>query len=743
MYCYIYLISNKDWLYEKKYKYGYSSENILNRLSSEQHSYLSTFKHIFKLEITKEYKLRYKEIDKIFSRLSRNIKKIKRREKKYKIKLPLLKNLCKLNYLINNSGGTEFIKEDGIKLLIRIIKEEFILIGINFVKEYSSEELKKINYDYINKYSYNETQTSDSELEDDIIEIKYKPNDIQQEILFKIEKFYIKNNIGKLIWTCGLGKTLMSLFIAKQLKFKKILIGVPSCNLLIQWFKYLNYFYIKENILCISSNKDATTDSKVIFNFMNSKKNFHIIITTYSSCYIISELYKEKVYFDFKIGDEAHHLVNIEREGRQYIKFHSIQTKKTLFMTATEKVISSDAIYTMDKLEIFGQVIDTKNIYWAIENNKITDYSINIIQNTKFEIDNIIKESKISNKIKYNNELFLAAYQTLKSIQTTHQLSHLLIYCNKIEDCILLENYIIELNNKIFKFDSLYNKALYCGLSDINNEIVKFTNNRYGIISCVYILGEGIDIPKLNGVVFASVMNSEIRIIQSALRPHRLEKGNPDKHAYILLPYLKMEYDVPFSDDEESFKKIRQIISHIGNCDEGIIQRIKFKKLKDSKRIRGPNKPKIIYERKYKCDEGLLNLIKLKLIHRKALQNSLTKLMNEFNYMKELIKFNKINTIQKYKIFESKNPELITSPEKHFELIWEGWYNYLDIDTSKFLTLERWIDKCNELKITSLDDYEKKSPMYEYLPDEPDQYYKPFRGIERELNLVDDSYLFS
>ena len=91
----------------------------------------------------------------------------------------------------------------------------------------------------------------------------------------------------------------MSLFIAKQLKFKKILIAVPSCNLLIQWFKYLNYFYIKENILFISSNKDATTDSKVIFNFMNSKKNFHIIITTYSSCYIISELYKEKVYINF------------------------------------------------------------------------------------------------------------------------------------------------------------------------------------------------------------------------------------------------------------------------------------------------------------------------------------------------------------------------------------------------------------------------------------------------------------
>ena len=72
--------------------------------------------------------------------------------------MPLLKDLCKSNYLINSSGGTEFIKECGIKLLIEIIKKEFILIGINFIKEYSPEELEKINYEYVNKYSYDNTQ---------------------------------------------------------------------------------------------------------------------------------------------------------------------------------------------------------------------------------------------------------------------------------------------------------------------------------------------------------------------------------------------------------------------------------------------------------------------------------------------------------------------------------------------------------------------------------------------------------
>ena len=45
---------------------------------------------------------------------------------------------------------------------------------------------------------------------------------------------------------------------------------------------------------------------------------------------------------------------------------------------------------------------------------------------------------------------------------------------------------------------------------------------------CVYIFGEGFDLPKLNGVVFAEQMTSEIRIVQSALRPNRMDKNQPN-----------------------------------------------------------------------------------------------------------------------------------------------------------------------------------------------------------------------
>lgn len=40
-----------------------------------------------------------------------------------------------------------------------------------------------------------------------------------------------KHDIYKLLWSCGLGKTMMSVFIVKECNYKKILIGVPSLYL--------------------------------------------------------------------------------------------------------------------------------------------------------------------------------------------------------------------------------------------------------------------------------------------------------------------------------------------------------------------------------------------------------------------------------------------------------------------------------------------------------------------------------
>ena len=54
----------------------------------------------------------------------------------------------------------------------------------------------------------------------------------------------------------------------------------------------------------------------------------------------------------------------------------------------------------------------------------------------------------------------------------------------------------------------------------INN----FEKSQFGIITCVYCLGEGWDFSLLDGVAFAETMTSNIRIVQSALTASRKTK---------------------------------------------------------------------------------------------------------------------------------------------------------------------------------------------------------------------------
>ena len=68
--------------------------------------------------------------------------------------------------------------------------------------------------------------------------------------------------------------------------------------------------------------------------------------------------------FDFKVGDECHHLTgeyDPDKDIKRYTQFHIIQSKKTLFMTGTNKTIvnmtTDKQISSMDNEELFGKVI--------------------------------------------------------------------------------------------------------------------------------------------------------------------------------------------------------------------------------------------------------------------------------------------------------------------------------------------------------------------------------------------------
>lgn len=673
----------------------------------------------------------------------------------------LLQNHFKsLEYYYYLDGGTEFFKKDIISLIVPYLKTlnlKFTILSKEQIKSIicKNSNIKKI----VNKININNLKnilnfsSKNKETNEIII-----PREHQINVLLKIDEFYKNNNIGKLIHCCGLGKALLGILIVQKLKCKLVIIGVPSIYLQQQMKNEIMRIYNNyKNILYIcgytEKNENYTIESTTkeddINKFINKKSSdCKFLITTYDSC---NKLSNNK--FDFKIGDEAHHLVGSKFEKTKD-SFHKINSKKSLFMTATEKVVENNRtnkiIYSMDDKNIFGEVIDIKSINWVIENKKITDYNLLILKNTDDEINNIINSLNLcdNKEIMHHKDLFLSAFMSLKSIEKYNDLTHILIYTNKTENSELVKKYvdlILELNIININKEKFYNKALHSNSNENlydsklqEGEISKFKKASWGIISCVYIFSEGFDCPKLNGVVFGENMESDIRIVQSTLRPNRLDSKFPDKKAYVIIPYIDTEN---FIIDNVSFDKCRKIIAKIRNVDEKIEQKINVVSLKKSNfKSYNNSKEKIIHHHIIE-DGDELTKIMLRLRYSKALGSQYTEEEDEYNYVKELNKQLNIQSKEDYtkesvKVYHEKYIEYIKYPEEYFKGIWKNWYDFIGVNTKKIIQDKNdWINFCKENNVKSLNEYNELCKLYDVLPMNPADFYIGFVSIPIELGL--------
>ena len=533
-----------------------------------------------------------------------------------------------------------------------------------------------------------------------------------QTIIIQKSVVHLKNyNKGLLVLMCGVGKTLISLWIAQELKANTILIGVPNKLLLNQWVEKVKDLFTNVNYLIVSGSKNVND----IVTFLNNNKEKCIIITTYSSSHKVLEATRQiNFVFEYKINDECHHLTthNINEEERKtFVNMLKINSVKQLSLTATLKILENienqredEIIVANDSIEYFGEIIDQKCLLWAINNNIICDYSVQtIIANEEQLEQQFIKFHIIEENDK---RLFLGAFAALKSIFESHS-HHLLIYANNKDNAIKLTQYIkMLLDDEYFDIPNLYCSDYHSEMNTTQQTEIenKFKSADFGIISCVYCLGEGWDCPLLDGVVFAENMCSNIRILQSALRAGRKNAAEPNKKTKIILPILNR--DDWFEDgDNQDLKKVRDVIYQMGLEDETITQKIGVFKINVEPNPNPKLKPKpsdlIIYEFG-EYDDILTQRLKLKTVSRTALATS-------FEKAKKIIADKNITSKEEYYELCDKNNRLVKDPETIYKGKFTNWIDYLginrvyyDIETCKnkaneYLSLNPEIKKCLEI----------------------------------------------
>ena len=756
---FLYDKTNFDW--SRKFMGGYTGDPVrrINDGHSE-HSHLSNYENIYELNETPDYKLGDMVLDKIIFDIGTDDYKISILEKIYNCKLPLLHEIKK--YLVEDGGAEEFIKNEGRELYKKIILEEYPKLGIK-TRKLTQEEVDRINEEKL-KYIKEKKKKENQDSLDELLKIQkemrkkiinqniYIPKDFQNEILIATIKYYLNNNIGQVILPCGTGKTVIGTHIGKNLKSDKILIGVPGNLLISQWEDKILDILPEHKILCITSSKKPinnnyiyTTKDDDIINFIE-RNNKYVIISTYQSC---NKLISYN--FNFKIGDECHHLSGENKTENGYKCFHTIYSDKTLYLTATkrniDKLSNGENIYSMDNTEQFGNIIYEQNLRWAIDKGLVTDYNLIALKNNEEDICSIMRNCNIKED---NIELFLGSYMSLKSLIKYDNLSHIFVYANSKKNSDKIIEYmdkILDSNMLDISKEELYYKSLHSeSKCDINKEISDFKEKKYGVISCVYMFGEGFDLPKLNGVVFAENMQSEIRIVQSTTRCFRLYPESPDKIAHVIIPYLDKDN---WNDDNESFKKLRKIVFELRNEDKNIEQNIKLHTVKSEKDY---SLESVFKKWKYQVfknkndddscfdddddDENNLNKLRLRLRKAKSLKSNYESELHEYyDYMKERNKNLNISSKSEY-IASFSESDYLENPHKYFKLTWTGWYDFLGVNTKNFIQMkDEWIKFCKEKNVKSVDNYNKLCMEYHQLPREPSELYLGFTSICNELGL--------
>jgi superfamily II DNA or RNA helicase len=148
-----------------------------------------------------------------------------------------------------------------------------------------------------------------------------------------------------LILICGVGKTLISLWITIKLNLNKILIGVPNTLLLEQWEEVIkgneDYYGVIPDIEILIVDKDCNKDK--IIKFLKDNEKCIVITTYHSSNKILDAINESNYIFDIKINDECHHLttsdMKLANTRKAFVHMLSIKSKKQISLTATLKQI--------------------------------------------------------------------------------------------------------------------------------------------------------------------------------------------------------------------------------------------------------------------------------------------------------------------------------------------------------------------------------------------------------------------
>jgi superfamily II DNA or RNA helicase len=415
---------------------------------------------------------------------------------------------------------------------------------------------------------------------------------------------------GRLIMACGTGKTLTALWTAEGLQSTLTLVLVPSLSLvqqnLTEWGRHCAQDFdtlvvcSDESVLqntadtAIQSTADlgvkVTTDPAEIRHFLGQRRERPaVVFATYQSSDRIAAAQTGKTKpFDLAICDEAHRLAG-HAEGlfATVLDGKKIKARKRLFMTATPRYFKEHVkrraaelefeLVSMDDEHVFGPEFHVLTFHEAICANPplLTDYQVVVIGVTDREAKAWAEQARLVRTAEglSTDARTLAAQIGLAKAMKKYDLRKIITFHSSVAKAARfvdatqrdsLPGVIPHLTRSARPSGQLWTKhisghtpagqraTLLKGLGNLPEDT-------RGILSNCACLGEGVDVPVLDGVAFIDPKRSMVDIIQAVGRVIRKAEGK--QIGTIVIPvFIDETEDADHVLSQSAFEPVWQVL---------------------------------------------------------------------------------------------------------------------------------------------------------------------------------------
>lgn len=377
-----------------------------------------------------------------------------------------------------------------------------------------------------------------------------RPRPHQLEAMACLDEAFATDRRAQLVMACGTGKTLVGRWYAEQLRPAITVVVVPSLNLVAQTLRVWRSAggWPFEAVITCSDASTAdgvgerapddgldisslyweslrarvTTNAAVVATRLaeHTPDRPLVIFSTYHSAHVVAEATRTAdVTVDLLVADEAHVLAGRPRlEFRVVLDDSLFRVERRVFMTATAVSVDTDDDTDRDEAAepglsmsdagLFGAVAYRLSFADAIARGLLVDYRVLVYETPgqKLQPDPIAA-------------LAAAANHGVSSVLSFHsRVANARAFAGAIDGHVLADGRTV-VARAVAGVDPTRQRELALAL------LADARPDQLVVISSVRCLSAGVDIPAVDGVLFADPKYSDVDVIQSVGRSLRTSPG--------------------------------------------------------------------------------------------------------------------------------------------------------------------------------------------------------------------------